>query len=96
MTADRNPDRIASLVRELSRLPQETEWVEFKENQSDPQVIGKYLSALANGAALCGKPAGYLVWGVQNGTHRIVGTRFSPSKARKGGEPPFRLWPATG
>ncbi len=91
MTADRNPDRIASLVRELSRLPQETEWVEFKENQSDPQVIGKYLSALANGAALCGKPAGYLVWGVQNGTHRIVGTRFSPSKARKGGEP-LEIW----
>ena len=87
MIKPRNPDRIAGLVRELCRLPHETEWVEFKVNQNDPQLIGEYLSALSNGAALGDQPAGYLVWGVKNGTHAIVGTRFSPSKVKKGNEP---------
>ncbi|MYD93817.1 MAG: transcriptional regulator [Chloroflexi bacterium] len=87
MTDLRTPAGIASLVRELCALPAETEWVEFKVNQSNPQVIGEYLSALANGAALNGKPAGYLVWGVEDGTHRVVGTRFTPSRRKKGNEP---------
>ena len=46
---------LASLVRELCGLPQETEWVEFKESKGDPQEIGEYLSALSNAAALNGK-----------------------------------------
>ena len=52
MTTDRSPEYLASLVRELSKLPDETEWVEFKQNNADPQEIGEYLSALANSAAL--------------------------------------------
>jgi predicted HTH transcriptional regulator len=86
MTADRNPDYLAGLVRELCKLPRETEWVEFKVNNADPQEIGEYLSALANAAALNGKAFGYLLWGVEDQTHRIVGTEFSPAEARKGNE----------
>lgn len=52
MTTDRKPEYLVSLVHELCKLPQETEWVEFKENKADPQDIGEYLSALANSAAL--------------------------------------------
>jgi len=37
-----------SLVQELRKLPHETEWVEFKVNNADPEEIGEYLSALAN------------------------------------------------
>ena len=87
MTDPRDPAGAAELVRHLSRLPHETEWVEFKVNQSNPQVIGEYLSALSNGAALNGKSAGYVVWGVEDGTHAIVGTQFTPSRRKKGGEP---------
>ena len=32
------------LIQRLVALPQEVEWVEFKENQADPEVIGPYLS----------------------------------------------------
>ena len=39
-------------VKSLLFLPKETEWVEFKLNQSDPQEIGEYISALSNSAAL--------------------------------------------
>jgi len=87
MTTDRDTDYLAGLVRELCKLPRETEWVEFKVSQSDPQTIGEYISALANGAALNGKALAYLVWGIEDGTHAIVGTSFSPSTAKKGNEP---------
>ncbi len=37
---------------------------------------------MANSAALCGKQSGYLVWGVQDSNHEVVGTSFKPSSAR--------------
>ena len=33
-----------SLIEELRKLPTETEWVEFKVNNDDPDKIGEYLS----------------------------------------------------
>ncbi len=71
---------------ELLRLSAETEWVEFKHNNEKPEEIGEYLSALANGAALHGKPAGYIVWGVEDDTHRILGTTFQPRLSKVGNE----------
>jgi len=62
--------RLLAHIRELATLPQETEWVEFKENNEDPEVIGEYLSALANAAALQGKSHAYLVWGVMGALSR--------------------------
>lgn len=87
MTSDRTPEYLAGLVRELCKLPRETEWLEFKGNNSDPQEIGEYLSALANAAAYNGKASGYLIWGIEDGTHRVIGTSFSPVAAKKGNEP---------
>ena len=77
---------LQSLVRELSKLPCETEWVEFKSNYNDPQMIGEYISALSNSATLCGKPKGYLVWGINNDSHEVEGTTFDYRKAKKGNE----------
>lgn len=79
-------ENIDGLLGELLRLDEETEWVEFKQNNTDPEMIGEYVSALANGAARVGKSAGYLVWGVDDATHKIVGTSFRPDLAKKGGE----------
>ena len=67
-------------------MPYETEWVEFKEGDIDPQEIGEYLSALANSAALMGKAAAYLVWGVCDHDHAVVGSDFDPRAAKKGNE----------
>jgi len=86
MTTDRSPEYLLSLVNELRKLPDETEWLEFKVNKADPQEIGEYLSALANSAALCGKAQAYLVWGIENGTRTVVGTSFSPQRAKVGNE----------
>jgi len=56
-----NHEQFPRLLQELSRLPKETEWVEFKHNNDDPQMIGEYISALANSAALLGKQSAYVV-----------------------------------
>ena len=77
---------LAELVRELCRFIGEVEWVEFKYNKADPQEIGEYISALANAAALNDKVHAYLLWGVDNETHDIVGTNFNPVTAKKGNE----------
>lgn len=78
--AIRSIEYLRSLVRELTRLPDETEWVEFKCNNKQPQMIGEYISALSNAAALCERPKAYLVWGVDDKTHKIVGTEFQYRK----------------
>ncbi len=86
MTTNYTAEYLASLVHELSKLPQETEWVEFKVNNADPQEIGEYISALSNSAALVGKAFAYLIWGVEDSAHTLVGTSFKPHAARVGNE----------
>jgi len=77
-----NHEQFPRLLQELSRLPKETEWVEFKHNNDDPQMIGEYISALANSAALLGKQSAYVVWGVADEDHELLGTNFKPSTTR--------------
>lgn len=84
--AIRSIEYLQSLVRELVKLPNETEWVEFKCNNKQPQMIGEYISALSNSAALYERPKAYLVWGVDDTTHKIVGTDFQYRKMKKGNE----------
>ncbi len=86
MSNDRPTDYLTSLVRELCALPRETEWLEFKVDEAEPRSIGEYLSALANAAALAGKAFAYLVWGVVDDDHAVVGTTFDPHSARVGNE----------
>ena len=86
MTTDRSEEYLKALLRELCALPAETEWVEFKHNNQDPQEIGEYISSLSNSATLCGKTNAYLVWGVNNETHDVVGTTFTSHTTKKGNE----------
>ena len=86
MSSERSQDYLVSLTNELCALPRESERVEFKVNNTEPQAIGEYISALANSAALVGQAFAYLVWGVHNDDHAIVGTHFDPHAARIGNE----------
>lgn len=86
MTAPLASPQVVPLVRELLALPRETEWVEFKNNNSKLPEIGEYISALANSAVLLDKPRAYVVWGIEDGTRRVVGTSFEPATAKQGNE----------
>ena len=79
-------DYLSGLVHELCKLPAETPWLEFKHNNGDPTMIGERISALSNSAALEGKSTAYLVWGVEDGSHRLLGTTFDPTSAKVGNE----------
>lgn len=91
MSQTRNESYLVGLVKEFCKLPSETGWVEFKVNNTSPEDVGEYISALSNSAALAGKSYGYLVWGINNGTHEIVGTDFDPWTTKKGNED-FESW----
>jgi len=75
------------LIRELIRYAYEPEWAEFKVNNHNPEEIGEYISALSNAAALNGKTHGYLIWGIEDTSHAIIGTDFYPSSKKEGNEP---------
>ena len=83
---DRPVEYSVSLVRELCKLTGETEWVEFKVNVRNPEEVGEYISALANSAALVGKAFAYMVWGVSDQDHAVIGTSFDPGTTRIGNE----------
>ena len=86
MMMDRSVEYLVGLVRELSELPRETEWVEFKVDRYEPAEVGEYISALANSAALAGKAFAHVVWGVADDDHAVVGTRFRPNDEKVGNE----------
>jgi predicted HTH transcriptional regulator len=81
--------QLSALLIELTSLPDETEWVEWKHDYTSKEIgpyIAEYLSALANSAALHSKETAYLVWGIEDGTRNVVGTKFKPRKAKQGNE----------
>ncbi len=86
MTIHKTEDYLISLINELRKSAKETEWVEFKHNNADPDEIGQQIASLSNSAALCDKAYAYLVWGIQDKTHQVVGTSFSFSTAKVGNE----------
>jgi len=83
---NRTPDYLRTLVHELRALASEAEWVEFKTNRALPEDMGEYISAISNAAALVGRPCGYMLWGVEDGSHQLVGTTFDPRKSKVGNE----------
>ncbi|HEX2958562.1 MAG TPA: ATP-binding protein [Chitinispirillaceae bacterium] len=82
----KTPQFLTGLLYELCKLPKECEWVEFKYNNSDKEEIGSYISALSNSAALQGKSAAFLIWGIDDKTHEILGTTFDFKSIKVGNE----------
>ena len=65
---------LEKLVETLIRLPNETPWLEFKHNNYIPEMIGERISGLANAATLDDRTVAYMIWGVHDQTHEILGT----------------------
>lgn len=84
---DWNSDEdLRALVLRLCALRGENEWLEFKVNNKDPEAIGQYVSCLANSAALANQDVGFMVWGIDDVGHSIVGTKFDPAFEKVGNE----------
>lgn len=81
-----NESQLKQLIVNLANLPRETETVEFKENNLDEENIGKRISALSNSANLHDKKNAFLVFGIKDNNHEIVGTKFLPSQEKIGND----------
>ena len=67
---------ILKIISELCSYQKEREWFEFKVNWFHADQLGEYISAISNSAALDGRRFGYFVWGIDDSSHKIVGTSF--------------------
>ncbi|MBI4880996.1 MAG: putative DNA binding domain-containing protein [Planctomycetes bacterium] len=85
-----------ALIDRLRALPSETEWFEFKRSGCEAQLLGEYLSALANSACLANQPRGYLVFGIDDETHDVAGTRFDPYRVKAKGNQDLLPWLGAG
>ncbi|MBK8099850.1 MAG: putative DNA binding domain-containing protein [Planctomycetes bacterium] len=90
------PNELIALVDRLRAMPTETEWCEWKRNHIVPDELGEYLSALANEAALHRENCGYLLFGIDDATHAVVGTTFDPLKEKAKGNQGLLPWLAAG
>lgn len=76
-------ENLDKLVNELRKLPNETQWLEFKHNNYEPAMIGQDISALSNSAAMCEKSCAYMLWGIDDKTHEILGTDYNLQTLKK-------------
>ena len=75
-------NELIQTLEHLRKLPTETEVVEFKEakNNFDFSDLGEYFSALCNEANLKNRKCAWLVFGIENKRHAIVGSNYRPHR----------------
>ena len=77
--------QLEKILDRLRALKAENEIVEFKEakNGYDFRKLGKYFSALSNEANLKDVDCAWLIFGIENKKHDIIGSQFRPRKTEK-------------
>lgn len=87
-----NNEELIILVDELRALPRETEWVEFKKGTATTnERLGMYISGLSNSACVKNQDFGYLIFGIDDVTHEVIGTNFNFKTAKEGNQE-LELW----
>ena len=77
--------QIEKLVKNLLQY-QESEWLEFTKDNEKPEKIGQNISAMSNSLALLDRAQGYMLWGVDNKSKTLLGTKFQPKQYKVGNE----------
>ena len=85
-------EQIGRLKHLIAQSGKECRWLEFKSNYQDPHRLGKYISALSNGACLDNQDFGYLYFGVEDGTLQLKGTTFKPLQTKAKGNQDLELF----
>ena len=84
-------ERMLALIDDLRAQAAETSLAEFKENYDAPAMIGKLISGISNAARIAKQDSGYVVWGVRDADHAVVGTTFDPATAKHQRQP-LEFW----
>lgn len=87
-----NNEELIQLIDNLRALPRETEWVEFKKGTATTnERLGMYISGLSNSACVKNQNFGYLIFGIDDVTHEVIGTNFNFKTAKEGNQE-LELW----
>ena len=81
----KNKEYAALLKKQIAEIGKEVRFLEFKSNYQDADRLGKYISALSNGACLDNEEFGYLYFGVEDETLVLLGTTFDASRIKARG-----------
>lgn len=70
-------EELIDILSELLKHP-ENEYIEFKraKNNFETDKLGKYFSAMSNEATLKDKQYGWIIFGIDDKTHEILGTNY--------------------
>ncbi len=82
---NKNREHTALLKKQIAEIGKEVRFLEFKSNYQDADRLGKYISALSNGACLDNEEFGYLYFGVEDETLILIGTTFDASHIKAKG-----------
>lgn len=77
---------LESLVLRLIASETEEPCIEFKGSKNDSEMIGKDISALSNSTIIYDEPVAFMIWGVSDVRHDVIGTTFNPTKQKVGNE----------
>lgn len=83
---NRDIEYTALLNKQIETQKRENRYLEFKSNYQEPDKLGRYISALSNGACLDNVDMAYLYFGVDDATLTVKGTTFDVTKAAKGNQ----------
>ena len=82
---DKDKEYVALLNKQIAEIGKKVRSLEFKSNYQDADRLGKYISALSNGACLDNEESGYLYFGVEDETLELRGTTFDISRIKARG-----------
>ena len=84
-------DRDIALINELCAMTAETACVEFKQDNADPERIGILCAALSNSARIENEAVAYILWGIDDVSHKVSDTAFAP-ETQKVGNQGLQFW----
>lgn len=80
------------LKKQIESIKKECRYLEFKSNYQEADKLGRYISALSNGACLDHQDYAYLYFGVDDETLDVKGTTFDCSKVKAQGNEALELY----
>ena len=89
---DVNQKYTSQLNEQIAKIGKECRYLEFKSNYQEVDKLGRYISALSNGACLDHQDFAYLYFGVDDDTLEIKGTTFDSAKVKAVGNEALELY----
>lgn len=80
------------LKKQIESIKKECRYLEFKSNYQEVDKLGRYISAMSNGACLDHQDYAYLYFGVDDDTLEVKGTTFDSSKVKAQGNEALELY----